>query len=135
MGEVIQSSTGQIIDDMDAKAFLQQQIHHVTADEARAAGDDSDSFRTHFRPIFLTVLTLKYRSSPRLLGNLPALNARHRSRTASSTLRFGTKPNLAAIFFEETWYERRSLDGVVSTRIGAFSGNSSSTILRTISAI
>src|SRR5207253_10190105 len=31
--------------------------------------------------------TLKYRSSSRLFGSLPSLNARHNSRTASSPLR------------------------------------------------
>ena len=36
------------------------------------------------------------------VGNFPALNARHRSRTASSMERFGFQPSFSAIFFDET---------------------------------
>ena len=37
-----QPAADEVVDDVDAKALVEQQIDHVAADEAGAAGDDRD---------------------------------------------------------------------------------------------
>ena len=40
VGEVVESPGGQVVDDPDLNATLEEQIHHVAPDEARSARDD-----------------------------------------------------------------------------------------------
>ena len=48
-----------VVDDANAIAPLEQEIDHVAADEAGAAGDDRDlAAGTHFAPSFFIVRTL-----------------------------------------------------------------------------
>src|SRR5262249_21152622 len=116
-----------------AEALGQEQVHHVAADEAGAPGDDGSGRLVHAAsPFFLTLRTLKYRSSSMLRGIFPALKARHRSRTASSAARRGRNPSRSAILREQTWYERMSSVGLVVMPTGAFSGISSSTTFLTM---
>ena len=63
----------------------------------------------------------------------PALKAWQRSITASSMVRWGAQPSSRLIFSDETWYERVSLLGTVSSAIGPSSGISRLTMDRTIS--
>src|SRR5678810_1147076 len=79
------------------------------------------------------VFTLSYRMLSLAFGTLPARNAAQRSRTASSMVRWGVQPSSRLILSDDTWYERRSLLGEVSTVMGLSSGISRSTIWRTIS--
>ncbi len=53
------AAADQIVDDAHAVAAVDQQIDHVAADEAGAAGDDGGlARRAHFAPSFFIVRTL-----------------------------------------------------------------------------
>src|SRR2546426_128148 len=106
--QVCGAPADQVVNDVDAKAPLDQQVHHMASDEAGAAGDDGQRTFRHQTALFFRILTLKYRSSVMLSGSLPSLKALQRSRTASSMVRFGLKPSLAAILSEVMRYERES---------------------------
>ena len=43
MREVIESAADKVVEHADPVAFVQRTIHHVAADEARAAGDSAVS--------------------------------------------------------------------------------------------
>src|SRR5207302_6267755 len=84
VGQVLQTAAEQVVDHMDAMPLLEQQVHHVTADESRPSRDHRKLLHAHLRPRFFTVRTLINWSSLRVLpGNFPDLNALHKSRTAS----------------------------------------------------
>ena len=57
--EVLLAAAHQVVDDADLVALLDQQVRHVAADEARAAGDDGDWPRAHRAPAAFIVRTLK----------------------------------------------------------------------------
>ena len=45
--EIFEASADEAVDDVDAVAFGEEQIHHVAADEAGASGDNGDGFVGH----------------------------------------------------------------------------------------
>lgn len=53
--EVLRPAADHVIDDADAEALLQEQVHHVAADEPGAARDHRDA---HWRFSAFTVRTL-----------------------------------------------------------------------------
>src|SRR5262249_51949711 len=98
------AAADEAVDDSHVKAAAQQEVDHVAADEARPSRDDGHRRDAHQPARFaFSTRTLTYRSSVRLSGNRPSLNARHRSRTASSMPRRGRKPSRAAILSELMW--------------------------------
>ena len=59
VGDVGLAAADQIVDDADAVAAFDQEVDHVAADEAGAAGDDRGlARRAHFAPSFFMVRTL-----------------------------------------------------------------------------
>src|SRR5688572_26505340 len=102
MLQVLHPASRQIVDHVNAETLVEEQIHHVTADESRTPGDDAQLANSHLRPSFLTVLTLMNCSSASVSpGNFPFLNAWHKSRTASWMFRLGCHPSRSAIFLDE----------------------------------
>ena len=94
VGEVGLAAADEIVDDADAIAALEQQIDHVAADEAGAAGDDGDRLRAHaacsfFMRADVVVAVVVHSCS----AACRRVKARQRSRTASSIVRLGAKPS------------------------------------------
>ena len=59
VGDIGLAAADQVVDDAHAVAALDQEVDHVAADEAGAAGDDRDfARRAHLAPIFFMVRTL-----------------------------------------------------------------------------
>ena len=88
--QVSQVSAGEVVEGADPVAPVEEQVHHVAADEAGGPGHHGDLRVGHFSSIAFTVRTLTYLSSSRLLGSFPAFNASQMPRTASSMLLRGT---------------------------------------------
>ena len=89
VSQVALAAADEAVDHADAVAPGEEEIDHVAADEPGASGDDRDRLPGHAALTTFILRTLKYRSSARLSGSFPSLKARQRSRTASSTVRFG----------------------------------------------
>src|SRR5262249_33611516 len=97
------SAPAQVVDYAHAVVALEQDVDHVAADEAGAAGHHRNLARlAHFAPSFFMVRTLYYQSWSKLFGMRWLRKARVRSRTASSMLRLGLKPRTRFTLFELT---------------------------------
>ena len=74
LDEIFHPAATQIVEHTHGIVVLQKQIDHVAPDEPGATGDDCNAL-THAALIDFIVRTLKYRSSLRLSGTCPCLNA------------------------------------------------------------
>ena len=69
MGQVLEPPADEVVDDMDAKTFVQQPIDHMAADKSGSSCDDCEfgqaDFRaqSYFKLRALTVFTLMNASS------------------------------------------------------------------------
>jgi len=103
VGNVAFAPAHEIVDHAYPVPLSDQEIDHVTADEAGAARDQSRPCGSrHLAPIFFMVLTLKYQSSSKLFGRRWLRKARARSRTASSMVRLGSNPSTRLTLSEFT---------------------------------
>ena len=59
MGQVGRATTHEVVDDVHAEPLVGEQIDHMAADEAGAAGHDHDRPRRHAARVALRVATLK----------------------------------------------------------------------------
>ena len=101
VGKIFQPAPKKVVNDVDTKALVEQQIDHVASDETSAARHHCELARAHFKPSAFTVFTLTNDSSLSVsVENFPSLKARKRSRTASSMFRFGCQPSFSEILRE-----------------------------------